>query len=214
MRIAPEGIPFAAVALAILAGLVGWAWNWDGSWWIALAWAPVAVWVLAFFRNPVRTGPRKHELVIAAADGRVVSIEEVEEPEYLKAKATRISVFMNVFNVHVNRHPIAGTVEYRDYRPGKFVNATLDKASKFNERMSVGVRGTHGPILIRQIAGLIARRIVTDHAPGDVVEQGDRLGLIRFGSRVDVFLPPSARVLVQLGDRAVAGKTVIAEWTQ
>ncbi len=214
MRIAPEGIPFAAVALAILAGLVVWAGNWDGSWWIALGWAPVAVWVPAFFRNPVRTGPRKHDLVIAPADGRVVSVEEVEEPEYPNATATRISVFMNVFNVHVNRHPIAGSVEYRDYRPGKFINATLDKASQFNERMSVGVRGTHGPILIRQIAGLIARRIVTDHAPGDIVQQGDRLGLIRFGSRVDVFLPPSARMLVETGDRAVAGKTVIAEWAQ
>jgi phosphatidylserine decarboxylase len=152
--------------------------------------------------------------VIAPADGKVVSIDQVDEPEYLKGRATRVSVFMNVFNVHVNRHPIAGTVEYRDYRPGKFLNATLDKASEFNERMSIGVRGSSGPILIRQIAGLIARRIVTDHRPGDVVRQRDRLGLIRFGSRVDTFLPPSAHIRVQRGDRSVAGKTILAEWPQ
>jgi phosphatidylserine decarboxylase len=119
---------------------------------------------------------------------------------------------MNVFNVHVNRYPAAGTVEYREYRPGKFFNATLDKASTDNERMSLGIRTTHGALLVRQIAGLVARRIVTDHVSGDEVQQGQRLGLIRFGSRVDTFLPPGARVRVKLGDRSVAGTTVLAEW--
>ncbi len=205
-------MPFAAVAFTILAALVGWAWGANGSWWIPAAWAPIAFWVLAFFRNPTRTGPREHGLVIAPADGKVVSVAETDDAEYLGGKAIKISVFMNVFNVHVNRHPIAGTVEYRDYRPGKFVNATMDKASELNERMSLGVRGVHGSIMVRQIAGLIARRIVTDHRPGDVVQQGDRLGLIRFGSRVDTFVPSSVRVRVRPGDRAVAGKTILAEW--
>ena len=212
MRIAPEGIPFVGIAWGVLAALAGWAWILGGSWWIALAWTPIAAWVPAFFRDPVRTGSQQSELVIAPADGKVVSIEQVDEPEYLKGRAIRISVFMNVFNVHVNRYPVAGTVEYRDYRPGKFLNATLDKASEFNERMSLGVRGPFGPVLIRQIAGLVARRIVTDHRPGDVVRQRDRLGLIRFGSRVDTFLPLSAKVRVQPGDRAVAGRTILAEW--
>jgi phosphatidylserine decarboxylase len=212
VKLAPEGIPFVTIALVILTALTAWAWMLGGSWWLAVAWTPVAVWVPAFFRDPVRAGPPQGELVIAPADGKVVSIDQVDEPEYLKGRATRVSVFMNVFNVHVNRHPIAGTVEYRDYRPGKFLNATLDKASEFNERMSLGVRGTFGPVLVRQIAGLVARRIVTDHEPGDVVRQGDRLGLIRFGSRVDTFLPLSALVRVQPGDRAVAGRTILAEW--
>ncbi len=214
VRIAPEGIPFAVGAFAILAALAGWAWATDGNWWMAAAWMPIALWVLAFFRDPTRTGPRQQSLVIAPADGKVVSVEETDEPEYLGGKATKISVFMNVFSVHVNRHPITGTVEYRDYRPGKFVNATLDKASELNERMSLGVRGEHGSVMIRQIAGLIARRIVTDHAPGDVVQQGERLGLIRFGSRVDTFVPPSVRVRVRPGDRVVAGQTILAEWPQ
>ena len=212
MRLAREGIPFVAIAFAVLAALVGWAWILGGSWWVVLAWVPIAVWVPAFFRDPDRTGPAQGQAVIAPADGKVVSVVQIDEPDYLEAPATRVSVFMNVFSVHVNRHPVAGTVEYRDYRPGKFLNATLDKASESNERMSLGVRGTFGPVLIRQIAGLVARRIVTDHKPGDVVRQGDRLGLIRFGSRVDTFLPLSAQVRVQPGDRAVAGRTILAEW--
>ncbi len=114
--------------------------------------------------------------------------------------------------MHVNRHPIAGKVEYRDYRRGKFLNATLDKASVDNERMSLGVRSSRGKVLIRQIAGLVARRIVTDHAPGDSVRQRERLGLIRFGSRVDTYLPRGVTIQVRVGDRAVAGETVLAEW--
>ena len=210
MRIAPEGYPFIAVAWAILLVLAA------GGWWIgALIWLPVAVWVVAFFRDPQREGPRGDEFLIAPADGKVVSVlHSIDEPDFHGQSVARVAIFMNVFNVHVNRHPIAGTVEYRDYRPGKFVNATMDKASELNERMSLGVRGEHGPIMIRQIAGLIARRIVTDHAPGDVVQQGERLGLIRFGSRVDTFVPPSVRVRVRPGDRVVAGQTILAEWPQ
>jgi len=173
---------------------------------------PIAVWVPWFFRNPERPGPRGDSLVIAPADGKVVSIVPVDEPDFINGKATRVSIFMNVFSVHVNRYPTNGVVEYRRYRPGKFVNANLDKASTDNEQMSLGVKSPKGPILVRQIAGLVARRIVTDDGPGRGVSQGERLGLIRFGSRVDTFVSPEARITVSLGDRAVAGQTVIAEW--
>jgi phosphatidylserine decarboxylase len=119
---------------------------------------------------------------------------------------------MNVFNVHVNRHPVDGVVALRQYHPGKFLNAAVDKSSLDNERMTLGVRAGRGPVLVRQIAGLIARRIVTDPQVGDPVRQGERLGLIRFGSRVDTFLPAGARPRVRVGDRTRAGVTVIGEW--
>jgi phosphatidylserine decarboxylase len=123
-----------------------------------------------------------------------------------------LSIFMNVFDCHVNRYPASGTVTYRHYNPGRFINAAAEKASLENEQSSVGLLTSHGKVLIRQIAGLIARRIVTDHAEGREVKQGERMGMIRFGSRVDVFLPAGARVLVKDGDRTVAGITVIAQW--
>ncbi|HEX9632990.1 MAG TPA: phosphatidylserine decarboxylase family protein [Gemmatimonadales bacterium] len=213
MSLAPEGRPFvfagAAVLLALLAVPVL-----RGAAWLALPalWLPIAVWIPAFFRDPAREGPRGEHLVIAPADGRVVSVAEVDEPDVIGGRALRIAVFMNVFDVHVNRHPVDGTVIRRDYRPGRFVNASFDKASVDNERMSLGVRSPRGPVLIRQIAGLIARRIVTDPPEGASVRQGTRLGLIRFGSRVDTYLPAGARPRVAVGDRTRAGITVIAEW--
>lgn len=213
MSIAPEGRPFVAAGFLILAALVLWGWWVGDSWWLLpLLWLPIAVWVPAFFRDPQRDGPRDSRLVLAPADGRVVSVGEVDEPDIIGGRALRICVFMNVFNVHVNRHPVDGTVIHRHYRPGKFVNASLDKASVDNEQMTLGVRSACGPVVIRQIAGLVARRIVTDPAEGAVVVQGERLGLIRFGSRVDTFLPASARARVGVGDRTTAGVTVIAEW--
>jgi phosphatidylserine decarboxylase len=184
-----------------------------GWWWLpAGLWTPIAVWIPWFFRNPTRHGPRGDQLVIAPADGRVVSVAEVDEPSLIGGGAVRISVFMNVFDVHVNRCPVSGTVVLRDYEPGRFFNATLDKASAFNERASLGIRTPRGTVLVRQIAGLVARRIVTDPVVGAAVEQGERLGIIRFGSRVDTFLPPGVRVLVRNGDRTRAGVTPIAEW--
>jgi phosphatidylserine decarboxylase len=213
VRLAPEGIPFVTGGCALLAGLVALAVLGGGGWYVLpLAWLPVCLWIPAFFRDPGRRGPRGERLVIAPADGRVVSVVEVDEPQFLGGPALRISVFMNVFNVHVNRHPVDGTVALRGYRPGRFLNASLDKASADNEQMSLGVRGVRGPVLVRQIAGLIARRIVTDPAVGEPVRQGERLGLIRFGSRVDTFLPPGVTPRVAVGDRTRAGVTVIAEW--
>lgn len=213
MRVVPEGRPFIAAALLLLALFALLAWRAGGAWRVgALAWLPIALWVPAFFRDPPRQGPRDPGLILAPADGRVVSVAPVDEPDYLRGRATRVSVFMNVFNVHVNYHPMDGVVEYRQYRPGKFVNATLDKASVDNEQMSLGVRGGVRRLLVRQIAGLVARRIVTDHQVGDTVGQGSRLGLIRFGSRVDTFLPDNAEPRVRVGDRTVGGVTVIGAW--
>jgi len=203
---------FSTVVLAVLAILAG---TRGGAWIVAgLVWLPAAAWVPLFFRDPGRSGPRGADLVIAPADGKIVSIAEVDEPDYLGGRVRRISVFMNVFNVHVNRYPTDGILEYRRYRPGRFVNATLDKASVDNEQMSLGIRGPRGPLLVRQIAGLVARRIVTDDEPGTRVHQGDRLGLIRFGSRVDTFVSMDAAVRVTLGDRVRAGETVLAGWTE
>jgi phosphatidylserine decarboxylase len=215
MSVVPEGRPFIAAAAVVLLVLAALAARHGGGWWLAAAlWLPVALWVPAFFRNPARSGPRDARLILAPADGRVVSVATVEEPDYLHTQATRVSVFMNVFNVHVNYHPMDGVVEYRNYRPGRFLNATLDKASEDNEQMSLGVRAGERRLLVRQIAGLIARRIVTDPEVGQEVRQGTRLGLIRFGSRVDTFLPREARATVRVGDRTVGGVSVIGEWLQ
>jgi len=208
MRVAPEGWLFigiawlAAIALALL------------HWWIPLAlWLPVAVWVVAFFRDPVRRGPRGDDVILAPADGKIVSVIPIDEPDFLRAPTTRISVFMSVFNVHVNRYPCAGRVAYRFYARGKFGHAMAEKASSDNEQSSLGLETGRGRVLIRQIAGSIARRIVTDHAEGTEVAQGDRLGIIRFGSRVDLFVPTAARVLVEVGQTARAGETVMARWS-
>ena len=193
------------------------AWVARGSPWV---WIPevalflLAVWLLIFFRDPARTGPRGDQYVIAPADGKIVDVRVVDEPMYLQVPATRISIFMSVFDVHVNRYPATGTVELVRYHPGRFLHAASDKASLDNEQASIALRGARGPVLVRQIAGLIARRIVTDGAAGDRATQGARMGIIRFGSRVDVFLPVAARstVRVAVGDRVQAGATVLAEY--
>src|SRR5439155_1589167 len=141
--------------------------------------------LLVFFRDPVRTGPRGEQFVIAPADGKIVDVAVVEEPMYLKARATRISIFMSVFDVHVNRYPASGTIELVRYHRGKFLHAASDKASLDNEQASVGLRTGRGPVLVRQIAGLVARRIVTDGTPGGQARQGERLGMMRFGAELD-----------------------------
>jgi phosphatidylserine decarboxylase len=214
VRLAREGLPFVAGGLAVLAVLLLGARLLGGGWWyIAPAlWLPLAAWIPLFFRDPVRSGPRGEHLVIAPADGRVVSVAGTDEPELVGGPAQRISIFMSVFDVHVNRYPVSGTVVSRAYRPGRFFVASLDKASADNEQMSLGIRGPRGTVLVRQIAGLVARRIVTDGGPGDRAIQGERLGLIRFGSRVDTILPTTAVPRVTVGQRTRAGVTVIAEW--
>jgi len=207
MRVAREGLPFILVALVLLALLALWHWV------AALLWLPIALWTIAFFRDPPRDRVRGEDLILAPADGLVVSVIPMDEGTFLGGASTRVSIFMNVFNVHVNRYPAAGTVGLRDYQPGAFRNAMAEKASSENEQASIGLETSRGRMLIRQIAGLVARRIVTDHQVGRQVGQGDRLGLIRFGSRVDLFLPPNAQVAVQTGERTRAGETVVARWT-
>ena len=215
MRIAPEGWPFIAVAWILALGVALLASRWDGWWWV---WpgimALLAVWVVSFFRDPIRPGPKGDRYVVSAAEGHVVHVTEVEESMYVKERAVRISIFLSVFDVHVNRYPVDGAVELVHYNKGKFLHAADEKASLDNEQSSIGIRGPHGRVLVRQIAGLIARRIVTDSRAGDRVKQGERLGLIRFGSRTDVFLPLSARptIKVKPGDRVRVGGTVLAEY--
>ena len=150
---------------------------------------------------------------MAPADGKVVSVVEVDEPAFLRGRAARISIFMNVFDCHVNRYPVDGTVAYRHYNAGTFGHAGAEKASLSNEQASIGLDTPRGKVLVRQIAGLIARRIVTDHPVGVTVQQCERLGMIRFGSRVDLFLPLGTRVLTRVGDTTRVGVTVVAEWS-
>jgi phosphatidylserine decarboxylase len=212
---APEGRWFILVAWAIAVVL------WLGvlrygtpAWWTAaVVWTLLSIWVVAFFRDPERSGQRGERLILAPADGKVVGIAEVEEPAFFQGSALRISIFMNVFNCHVNRYPTSGTVRYRHYNPGKFGHAAAEKSSLDNEQSSIGLATDRGKVLIRQIAGLIARRIVTDHEVGTHVEQGQRMGMIRFGSRVDLFLPTNTRILVKSGENTLVGVTVVAEWS-
>ena len=215
IRTAPEGRWFIAGAWAIaLVLLVVAARSGSAGWWIvAVTWTAIAVWVVAFFRDPERAWSLGERMVVAPADGKVVSVVEVDEPAFHAGRALRISIFMNVFDCHVNRYPVSGTIAYRHYHPGKFGHAAAEKSSLDNEQSSVGVATAKGKVLIRQIAGLIARRIVTDHEVGATVRQGQRLGMIRFGSRVDVFLPVGTRTLVRTGDTTLAGVTVVAEWS-
>ncbi|HEX2250906.1 MAG TPA: phosphatidylserine decarboxylase family protein [Gemmatimonadales bacterium] len=215
IRTAPEGRWFivASWVIALALWLAVLRWETPGWWAAALLWTILAVWVVAFFRDPERSGQRGERLILAPADGKVVSVIETEEPTFFQSRALRISIFMNVFNCHVNRYPTDGTVRYRHYNPGKFGHAAAEKSSLDNEQSSVGLVNERGKVLIRQIAGLVARRIVTDHEVGAKVQQGQRMGMIRFGSRVDLFLPVGTRVLVRPGDTTLVGVTVVAEWS-
>jgi phosphatidylserine decarboxylase len=215
IRVAPEGRWFIAGAWAIaLVLLIVAAGRESVGWWVvAGAWLALSIWVVAFFRDPERAWSIGERMVVAPADGKVVSVVETDEPSFHGGRALRISIFMNVFDCHVNRYPVGGTVAYRHYNPGKFGHAAAEKSSLDNEQSSVGVAAARGKELIRQIAGLVARRIVTDHEVGATVRQGERLGMIRFGSRVDVFLPVGIRTLVRTGDTTLAGVTVVAEWS-
>jgi phosphatidylserine decarboxylase len=203
-----EGWPFIAVAFAVLALLLLWL-----TWWGLVA-VPLALWVVAFFRDPERTSQQGEGLIVSPADGILLPLARAAPPPELglaPAPRARLSIFMNVFDIHVNRIPESGTVEGLAYRPGKFFNASFDKASEHNERMAVRLGLVGGQdLIVVQIAGLVARRISCALTKGQFVSRGDRFGLIRFGSRLDVYLPEGARVMVQPGQRVRAGETVLA----
>jgi phosphatidylserine decarboxylase len=210
----PEGRKFVVIAAAISLAFF-WIIDWDALGWIMLG---VTAWVAAFFRDPIRTTPKGEGLVIAPADGMVTMIATVPPPRELIGEdglpdepLTRVSIFMSVFDVHINRAPVAGEIKRVVYIAGKFLNADLDKASDENERNHFLVEAADGSrIGFTQIAGLVARRIVPWVKAGDRVVAGQRVGLIRFGSRVDVYLPAGTSSQVLLGQRTIAGETVIA----
>jgi phosphatidylserine decarboxylase len=213
LNFAREGFPFIGIASAVAVAAFALALmrrSW-ALWLLAIVLTVIALWVAYFFRDPERTGERGAHLVVAPADGKLIMITEVDEPAFIGGRARRLSIFMNVFNVHVNRYPADGVVQYVHYNPGKFLNAAAEKSSLENEQSSVGIESGPYRILVRQIAGLIARRIVTYSKVGQQVKQGERMGIIRFGSRVDVFIPVDARLRVEVGISTIAGTTVLAE---
>ena len=203
------GYPFIAIFLivSVLLGLI-----WEPLFWIGLV---LTAWCAFFFRDPTRVTPLDPDLVVSPADGRVSSVTRIVPPAEMglgDAPMLRISVFMNVFNCHVNRVPVSGTIRKIAYSRGKFLNAELDKASTQNERNALVIESERGAIGCVQIAGLVARRIVCWCAVNERMEVGERFGLIRFGSRLDVFLPEGAEPRVSVGQTAVAGETVLAEF--
>ena len=204
-----EGYPFIAI-LAFVTLFLGWLWG--PLFWLGLI---VTAWCVYFFRDPSRVTPIDPDLVISPADGRVSAVGPVVPPPELElgtAPRVRISVFMNVFNCHVNRSPVRGRIVNVAYRPGLFLNAEVDKASEDNERNGLVIETSHGKVGVVQIAGMVARRIVCWVKPNEPVDAGERFGLIRFGSRLDIFLPEGFQPRVSVGQTAIAGETVLAEF--
>ncbi len=202
--VASEGWIFILplVIVTVLLFILGW--RYPGYTVLALT-----VFVLFFFRDPERAVPQGDNLVVSPADGRVIVVKDIFEPTYLKQDVKQISIFLSVFNVHVNRAPIGGSVETVKYNPGKFHVASVDKASLDNEQTAMVITQGGRKVLVKQIAGLIARRIVCYPKPGDSLSRGERYGLIRFGSRVDIFLPRDAELRVKVGDRVKGARDVI-----
>ena len=211
------GIPFIAI-FAILTLIMGWFWS--PLYFFGLV---LTLWCIYFFRNPVRitpilSGTNKNNLIISPADGRVIEISKITPDEEIglpEGNWTRICVFMNVFDVHVNRSPMLGKIFYKNYVPGSFFNASLDKASSENERLILGLEAENGKkIAFVQIAGLVARRIICDVNIGSSLKAGEIFGLIRFGSRVDIYFPSDVSVMVLKGQKMIAGETIIGDFTK
>ena len=205
----PEGYPFVG-AFALVALILLWLWPPLG--WLAVV---ATLWCAYFFRDPQRVTPKRDGILVSPADGTVSRVADVVPPKELglgERPLTRVSIFMSVFNCHVNRSPVAGRVERIAYRPGIFINAELDKASEDNERNSLVIGTPNGRIGVIQIAGLVARRIVCFVKEGQAIGTGERFGLIRFGSRLDVYLPDGTRALVAEGQTAIAGETILADF--
>ena len=212
---ATEGIPFVAASGFVLIAL-GFAASITGNgflWGLTYSEALLLIFIVFFFRDPDRIIPKGENLVLSVGDGKVVVIEEVNFPELSEDKFIQVSVFLSVFDVHVNRVPVSGTVHEVKYFPGKFLVAWNEKASLDNEQSLISVDTGEKRVYFKQIAGLIARRIVYDLKPGQIVDAGDRFGLIRFGSRVDILLPMDTEIIVKLGDAVKGGETVIGVLT-
>ncbi len=199
-----EGWPFI-IPLAVITVLF-FVLGWKSAAWVLLV---LTLFVLFFFRDPERAVPQAKGAVVSPADGKVIVVKDIYEPAYLKQEVKQVSIFLSVFNVHVNRAPYEGKVELVQYNPGKFHVASVDKASLDNEQTAVIITNGKDKILVKQIAGLIARRIVCYAKPGDSVKRGERYGLIRFGSRVDIFLPYNAELKVKVGDRIKGARDII-----
>lgn len=216
IRIHREGysiIFYTMVALVLInAPLNYW---FEGTWYTQVVFGLSILFFIAivqFFRHPNRYTPQDDDLVIAPADGKVVVIEEVDEPEFIKGKCKQVSIFMSPINVHVNRYPVSGNVVYEKYHPGKYLVAWHPKSSTENERTTVAVKNEHGIILFRQIAGALAKRIVCYAKEGHKAKAGKEFGFIKFGSRIDIYLPLTAEITVKLDQKTTGGETVIAKF--
>jgi phosphatidylserine decarboxylase len=223
VRIAREGIPFALASILLAGTCWGIVWVLGDSRLSGGTTATevvlqivggvtslIAIFILYFFRDPEPNIPYDESLVVAPGQGKVILIEDVDQVDFISGAAKKISIFLSVFDVHVQRAPVSGTVGHKVYRQGAYTVAWAEKSSEDNEQSSLGIVTEHGRILVRQIAGLVARRIVTDPSLGDSVERGNRFGIIRFGSRVDLFLPPHWEILCAEGDRVKVGSSPIA----
>src|SRR4030042_2115099 len=204
IRIAPDGYPFIIIFafITILIYIFG-------KPWMAVLPLTVTLFMVLFFRDPDRIIPVDKGVFVSPADGKVILIKDVYEKDYLKAESKEISIFMSIFNVHVNRAPFEGKISLIKHSPGKFLAAHKDAASIENENMVMVLEGKNGKILVRQVAGLVARRIVCRVKAGDVLRRGERYGMIKFGSRLDVFLQKETEIQVRLGDKVKAGQTVL-----
>ncbi len=219
-KFAPEGNPFllgSFLITLIAALLLFWSWRTGGSAGLVSSLLISFCFLLCltafmayFFRDPERVVPEGRGLFVSPADGKVILVKDVYEKDYLQADTKQISIFMSPLNVHVNRAPCAGKVTYVKHTPGKFMAAYKDDASIKNENIVMALEGERGRVLVRQVAGFVARRAVCRVKPGDLLKRGERYGMIKFGSRLDVYLPADAKISVKLGDRVLAGETVIA----
>lgn len=216
MSLHREGLKIILIATLLLGAVNFGLYEWVGDNWITksilILSLIIYILILQFFRNPKRYTHINEKHIIAPADGKVVVIEDVEEPEYFKGKRKQISIFMSPVNVHVNRYPISGKVTYQRYYPGKYLVAWHPKSSTENERTTVVVQNEQGSVLFRQIAGALARRIVCYAKEGAAAQQGAEFGFIKFGSRIDIFIPVECKVLVNLEEKTTGGETVLAEF--
>ncbi len=204
-------IAYTGVLLILLA-LAAFSWQSLALWIVTAVVGAVFIFHFFFFRDPERPITGKPNQILAPADGKIIKIDTVEEPLYMKGEALRVCIFMSVFNAHINRNPVDGTIEFLEHKNGDFLAAFADNAGDVNEQMRIGVNTAYGKIFFKQIAGLIARRVVCRLQKGDAVKAGERFGMIKYSSRVDLFLPPDTRLNVKLHDAVKAGLSIIGEF--